>query len=204
MPCDREGTDRAGADTADGATIRILRNVVLLGHFREDLLKEESCVVAGDRVVLEAAIAPRRRVLICRRQNTWVDEHTDRDGHFASVDQVVEDDGDAVGALKVLELIAILKDHKSSGCTRLILCRHVYPVVTGRSWKDPACPPVSGDNARRNARKALGIRTKRVLLRCRCARHHQNRDSEETSAQNVRSLRLAGLAARRCTPTDSC
>ena len=70
MPCDREGTDRAGAETANGATIRIIRDVVLLGRHREDLLKEEACVVTGDRVVLEAAIAPRRRVLICRRQNT--------------------------------------------------------------------------------------------------------------------------------------
>ena len=73
LPGGREGADAARADAADGPAGRVLPQVIVLAHFRQDLLLQEARILVREGIVLEAAIG--RPVVQEARHNKHPDRH---------------------------------------------------------------------------------------------------------------------------------
>ena len=96
FPGDREGADAAGTHAADGTRFGFLAQLIFLFHFGQNFLEEKAGILIGERVVFEAAIIGAKTVggkLIASVAR--IDEDADGDGHFAFVNEVIEDDGGA-------------------------------------------------------------------------------------------------------------
>ena len=70
-------------------------------------------------------------------QDAGTDKNTNCYGHFFFVDQVIEHRGQFPVRGKRQ---SVLYDHRAGGSRRIVLCRHVDPVVPHGAWKDPAGP----------------------------------------------------------------
>ena len=67
-----------------------------------------------------------------------VDEDGDGDGHFAAVNQIIADGGDAVFAAGADEGLAVLEDHEGGGFLGVVLRGDVNPIVPGGVGEDLA------------------------------------------------------------------
>jgi hypothetical protein len=126
----------------------VVRHRVPVANVRENFRQQKRRVRIAERVVLGIPVLGL----------AWVDEDTDRYGHFASVDQIVEDNGNADFAVRIQVHAAVLEDHQRRGLRIGVLRRHVHPVAAVGAAEDPArVPLVLEDRAARN----IGLR-KRV------------------------------------------
>src|SRR5262249_39682756 len=111
FPGNGPGANPARADPANGASARLLDEVVLLAHLGEDLFQEEPRVLVAQGVVLEATVGFRFLSRVLRGKDAGVDENSDRDRDLSLVDEVVEDDGDSEIAVLLDIRLPVLKDH---------------------------------------------------------------------------------------------
>ena len=176
FPRCRERTDAAAGNTSDPAVSGIRRNVELVfcDNGWQQLFNDEPGVLIAERVVLKAAVARTPRVLRqCVAAMAGIDEQPDRDGHVALVNQVVEDDGNAMLAGFVGVCMAVLEDHQTRWLDSVVLLRNVDRVFANRALKDRALPFVLCDCALRHAVNALRLRAelvRRVMIRLLCAK----------------------------------
>jgi hypothetical protein len=141
LPGNRKGTITTGRGAGDGAKIRIGCQIVRLAHFGQDLFGEKARIAPGHRVVFVAAIEARLLGCASRRKYSGIDEDADRNGHFALVDEIVEDDRGSRVTCFIDESPSILKDHYRRGFRRVILRRRINPVVMRRAGIDGAGGP---------------------------------------------------------------
>ena len=66
---------------------------------------------------------------------TRVQEQSDGDGHFASGDQVVEDDGYPLRAILPDVFVAVLEDHEGGRLAAIVLGRDVDPALARGAWE---------------------------------------------------------------------
>ena len=136
IPGDGEGADAAGADAADGATFRVVGELIGFADFRENLFDQETGVLIGERVVFEAAIGNGPAAGRGGGLRSGIDEDADGDRHLPGRDQVVEDDWDAEVAFLIDVTRAILEDHHAGGSLAVILCGDVDPVIARGAGED--------------------------------------------------------------------
>ena len=129
FPRHGERADAAAALAGDRPACRVVAQPHRFFHLGKNLFQQEPRVLIRQRVVLEAAIVPRRL------RSARLDEHADGDGHVSLCDQIVEDSR-RPGSRPV----AVLKDHDGRGILRTILRRHVHPPVALRAVENPALP----------------------------------------------------------------
>src|SRR5262249_30684588 len=151
-PCHIESTDAARRIAGDGAAVTILANVVLSVNFQKDFIAQETRVLVRNCVVLDA---PHRALLNKSRRNEDVKHHR----NLPFVREIIEDDLGARGAIALNQALTVTPDHQSRRFSRIVLSRHVDPVVAlhplvevARMHKLLREPPV------RNARLLVGIR----------------------------------------------
>ena len=103
----------------------------LLLHFGQQLLEQEAGVVVAQAVVFVAAVEAVERLVGGRLDPAVHDEDADGDRHFLLVDQLVEDRRRVV-------LNAVLIDVDAGRLGRVVLLRHVDPVVADGAGEDLA------------------------------------------------------------------
>ena len=165
LPGDRPRADRAGTAATDRPQIRVVGQVVVDLHFRDDLLQQESRVTVAERIVLDLARLIWKVVGYgLTRRDARVDEEADGNGHFASMNQVVGNDRHANDAVGLKKTLPILEDHQTCRVGRVVLCRYVDPVVMDSSGIDMTVfPNMPGDPACWDACLRLGVRPQYVL-----------------------------------------
>ena len=180
------------------AQIGVGGEVVGLADLGEDLVEQEPRVAVAHIVVLDAAVEARQRAFARRRHDAGVDEDADGDRHVAFVNQVVEDDRHAPVA--AFADVALRRPGTPSRrrLRRVVLLRHVDPVVARRAGIDragPACtwsprhaarragpanpgPACTAAPARWTARRATASAASRAGWRrraCACGRRRRTR-----------------------------
>ena len=152
------------------AARRVLRDVVVLGERRQQLVDDDPRVPIVELVVLgrpvRRLVAPLRRVgLGLFRRSAGIDEHGDHHRQLATVNQVVEHVRRPGRAGHVDERLAVLEDHQVRFDGRIVLSGHVDPIGVLRAGIGLA---VREDE--RAAQHALGhalslerVRTERVV-----------------------------------------
>ena len=141
LPGSRKGAITAGGSAADSAKIWVGCQVIGFAHFGQDLFGEKARVPSGHRVVFIAAVKARLLGCASRRKYSGIDENADRNGHFALVNEIVEDDWGSRVTCFIDESPAILKDHYRRGFRRVILRGDVNPVIVRRAGIDGAGGP---------------------------------------------------------------
>ena len=165
-------------DPAMRVVVRIFREVVTFGNFRQDLLDQEARVAIAQGVVLVAPVVAVLLVGRGGRQDTRIDEDADGHRHLALVNQVVEHNRDTPAAGLRHHTAAILKDHHTGRFRGVVLRRHVDPVIPHRAGIDLAGERLPRDRALRNAGLALRVRAQYIVLR--------KDGSDQTSSRQIR------------------
>src|SRR5204863_5716484 len=163
LPRDAGGADPARARGTNGPAARILPQVVLLSYFRQDFFLQKAGVLIGERVVFEAAVTARFLALLIGRKSSRIDEDADRHGHIFFVNEIVKDDRHAKIALLVHISPSVLKDHDTSGLLRIVLSRHIDPIIANRAFENLASPLVLADLALRDIRLLLRIGAELII-----------------------------------------
>ena len=134
VPRRDERADAAGADAGDAAIVRILREVVALADFGDELFDQEVREARRERVVLENPLVAVLGLVRSRGHHAGVDEDRDHRRHVALRDQIVEDDRHAHVVPRVPA--AIQKDHERNRPARVVLRRHVHLIVVRRAGEE--------------------------------------------------------------------
>ncbi len=143
-------------------------------HLGEELVQQEPGVVVAEAVVLVAAVEAIERLVGGRLHAPVHDEHADDDRHLPLVDELVEDGGR-------VELDAVLVDVHAGRLGRVVLLRHVDPVVAHRAGEDLA--PVEG------VLRDLPLR--HVVRADREGR--RDRQGDQRSSDKARGRRMGGI-----------
>ena len=156
--------DAAGTDPANRAAVRVLCQAIFLPHLRQDFFEQKTGVLVAERIVLEAAIAARFLARLRRGNLAGIDKEADGHGHFLLRDEIVEHNRRAELTVGVRVIAAVLKDHHARRFGRLVLLRHVNPVITFRARKNLAAPMVFGDFAARHVFLRKRVRAELVVV----------------------------------------
>ena len=97
----------------------------------QNFLEQKADVVVAQAVVLEAAIEAVDRVFGESLHPAVHDEDADRDRHRFPFDQFVED-------VRSPKADAVLPDVDARRFGRIVLLRHVNPIIPHGAWKDAA------------------------------------------------------------------
>lgn len=165
LPSDGEGADAAGTCSADNAAFGVFGEGEIFTNFGEDFGLKHSGVGLVEGVVFDTAVAgfrffsgrPILSAVDSFVKDAGVDEDPDRDGNFATVDEVIEHDGGAGLAFFIDVGMAILKDHHSGGFGGLVLGGNVKVVLAQGSLEDLTAMLVARDLTHRNAFLTLRI-----------------------------------------------
>ena len=111
LPGRCEGADSARADAGDGPHLRIVSQLVVLCHRRDDFPGKETDILVTEGVVFKASVPPGRGPFFRCGYHPGIDEDTDGDRHLARMDQVVKDHGYAELTFFVYVPFAVLEDH---------------------------------------------------------------------------------------------
>ena len=138
FPSDRKRTNGAGTHAGDAPHFGVVANanLVLVRGEGDQLVDEESGVVAAERVVLEGAVVAVAPSICPRRPRSAVpgiEEQGNGDGHFPAGDQVIQHDGHPLGAVFADVFVSVLEHHECGGLAAVVLGRDVNPALAGGS-----------------------------------------------------------------------
>src|ERR1051326_3325029 len=99
----------------------------------QDLLQQKSRIAVAESVVFKTAVIAERLPIMWIGQDAGTDEHSDGHRHFSLGYQIVEDNGDPPITLFLYHSGAVLKHHDTGRLARLVLSRHIDPVIADRA-----------------------------------------------------------------------
>ena len=162
LPSDSERADSAAAGATDRAATGIIGDVVVLFDFGQNFVEQKFRVVIAERIVFDASVFGFRLPTGFFGQFLFVvpgvNEHADRDRKLFTMNQVVENDRNAVVAILADVGMTVLKNHQSCWFGFVILLWYVDVVAAFGSRENFALEPlVFSDCALRYTFNALRI-----------------------------------------------
>lgn len=184
FPGDGKGGDSTRANPSDGATLRVLAEVIIFCQRGKKFVTEKLGVAIPQGVVFETSGLSTRLTGLSGGNHSGIDEDSDGDRHCSGVDEIVEDRCGAELAGGAHVTSAVVENHEAGRRGSIVLSRDVNPVIPFGSRIDLTLPHPFGDGALRNALLDLGFGSEFVVR----GLEGQEREAEEVDAQEGNSF----------------